>query len=128
MLERRDAWPKGKSSFAARQSSCKPPGRGAQPRAVYPQPAFRLSAVDPPQAHATTPGAGATGTINQFVAQQGQRILELQRLNGQVGGVGHVDMHAVQSVTVRPPTRPAAYSLQVDPDAAVLGMLTDKGR
>ena len=40
--------------------------------------------------------AGAARAVDQFVAQHGQRVFDLERLDRQVRGIGHVDMHAIK--------------------------------
>ena len=107
--------------------SANPQGGGQQARAVDPHAAVSLGAIDAPQPHAAAMPTGAAGAVHQLVAQQRQRILHLQRLHRQVGGVGDVDVHAVQPVLAGPRAEAAADRLQIDPDAVVRRKLADEG-
>lgn len=66
----------------------KAPGMRGHARAFDGEPAGTLGAIHPPDAHATAEGAHARAVVHQFIAQQGQRVFQLQRLDRQVRGVG----------------------------------------
>src|SRR6516162_5684252 len=86
------------------------PGWCQQARAVEPQLAF-LGTVDPPQPHAAAKATGAARAVNQLVMQHRQRILDFERLDRQVRGVGHMDMDAIQPVfAARAPEPPPIVS------------------
>ena len=87
-----------------------------------------VALIDPPQPHAAAIGARAARAVHQLVAQQRQRIFDLQRLDRQVRGVGHVHVHAVQPVLGRRARRSRRRSSPDRPRAAVVGSLADEDR
>src|SRR4029453_12896006 len=95
------------------------PAPRALAREVEPHAAVVGGLVDAAQAHAATILADAAGILDQLVARQQQGIFDLQRLDRQVGGVGGVDVHAVQPVLVGARAAAAADRLEIDPGRAV---------
>ena len=61
----------------------------------------------------------AAGSVDQFVAHQRQRIFQFQRLDRQVGGVGHMHVHAIQPILVPARAGAAADRFEIDPECPV---------
>src|SRR5207245_9378044 len=59
--------------------------------------------IDPTQTEAAAPGPRAARVLDQLVALDQQRILLLERFDRQVRRVGHVNLHGIGSILVRPP-------------------------
>ena len=69
--------------------------------------------------HAAAELAGAAGILDQLVAFDQERVFVLQRLDGQVGGVGRVDLDSIGAVLVAARAGAAADRLHVEVVAAV---------
>lgn len=96
--QRRGAGPEVQGRTGGTAATGDAPWRRAQARGVDLDPAVGLGAVDAAQPHSRAAGP-APDPFRQFVAQHRQRILDLlEGLDRQVGGVGHVDLDAVEAV------------------------------
>jgi hypothetical protein len=92
------------------------------------QVAFGLVAVHPPQSHAAARPAGAARALHQLIAQHRQRVFDLERLDRQARGVGHVHVHSVEPILSGAYAGAAAGGFEIDPEVPILLVDARKAR
>src|SRR6185437_10356964 len=66
------------------------------------------------QAEAPAKFAGTARILDEAIALHSQRILGLDRLDGEIGGVGRVDLHTILAVVVVASAEAAAERFQIE--------------